>query len=346
MDPYLGDFAAGASIFVPFHTFNSSGASVTISGLAVTDIEIYKNGSITQRASDAGYALVDTDGIDIDGITGIHGFTIDTSDNTDSGFYAAGNDYTVVVSAITVDSQTVSFIAARFSIENRNIKANVTQFGGTNGTFSSGRPEVNLTHWNGTAVATPDTAGYPKVTIKSGSGTGELSLTSGGVTLTSSAINSIADQVWDEAISGHLTAGSTGSLLAPTDSGTAQAGGASTITLKAGASAVNDFYNKQLLKIVAGTGAGQSEYIDDYVGATKVATMASAWKTQPDNTSIYVILPGGTIPGASAPSATDNADAVWNALVANYSASASFGELLGVGSVSYTHLTLPTKLEV
>jgi len=33
------------------------------------------------------------------------------------------------------------------------LDANVSQFGGTNGTFSSGRPEVNSTHWGGTAVA-------------------------------------------------------------------------------------------------------------------------------------------------------------------------------------------------
>jgi hypothetical protein len=45
----------------------------------------------------------------------------------------------------------------------------------------AGVPEVDPTHWNGTAVATPDTAGYPKVTIKSGTGTGEISLTSGRV---------------------------------------------------------------------------------------------------------------------------------------------------------------------
>ena len=32
------------------------------------------------------------------------------------------------------------------------VTANVTQFGGTNGTFSAGRPEVNATHWGGTAV--------------------------------------------------------------------------------------------------------------------------------------------------------------------------------------------------
>jgi hypothetical protein len=121
MYSYLGDFPTGKTIFVPFHTFSSAGASVTLSGLAVTDIEVYKGASMTQRSSDAGYALVDTDGIDLDGITGIHGFTIDTSDNTDAGFYAAGNDYTVVVSSVTVDSQTVNFIAAMFSIDNRGL---------------------------------------------------------------------------------------------------------------------------------------------------------------------------------------------------------------------------------
>jgi len=40
---------------------------------------------------------------------------------------------------------------------------------------------ADVTQWTGTNVATPDTAGYPKVTIKSGQGTGELYLVSGGV---------------------------------------------------------------------------------------------------------------------------------------------------------------------
>jgi hypothetical protein len=42
---------------------------------------------------------------------------------------------------------------------------------------------VDVTQWTGTNVATPDTAGYPKVTIKSGTGTGEISLSSGRVAL-------------------------------------------------------------------------------------------------------------------------------------------------------------------
>jgi hypothetical protein len=113
---YLGQRTAGTTVYVPFHTFNSSGASVTISGLAVTDIEIYKNGSTTQRASDNGYTLLDTDGIDYDGLTGLHGFSIDLSDNSDTGFFSAGNFYMVAVSSITADGQTVSFWAACFDI--------------------------------------------------------------------------------------------------------------------------------------------------------------------------------------------------------------------------------------
>ncbi len=121
--PYLGDFPTGKTIYIPFHTFDSNDptASVTMTGLAVTDIEIYRNGSTTQRASDSGYTLLDTDGIDFDGITGLHGFSIDTSDNTDAGFFAAGYDYWVAVSAITVDAGAISFWAAIFSIDNRGL---------------------------------------------------------------------------------------------------------------------------------------------------------------------------------------------------------------------------------
>jgi len=100
-----------------FDSFDGgTGASITLTGLAVTDIEIYKDGGTTQRASDAGYTLLDTDGIDFDGVTGIHGFSIDTGDNTDAGFYAVGSWYHVVVSSVTIDSQTVNFVAAAFRI--------------------------------------------------------------------------------------------------------------------------------------------------------------------------------------------------------------------------------------
>lgn len=102
---------------VLFDSFDGgTGASITLTGLAATDIEIYKDGGTTQRASDNGYTLLDTDGIDFDGITGIHGFSIDLSDNSDAGFYAVGAWYHVVVSSVTIDGQTVNFIACAFRI--------------------------------------------------------------------------------------------------------------------------------------------------------------------------------------------------------------------------------------
>lgn len=114
----FGIVKPGTTLYIPFATYDSNDptASVTITGFAVTDIEIYKDGGTTQRASDNGYALLDTDGTDFDGLTGIHGFSIDLADNTTAGFYAAGSQYWVVVSSITVDAGVVSFIAATFRI--------------------------------------------------------------------------------------------------------------------------------------------------------------------------------------------------------------------------------------
>ena len=119
LPPYLGDFASGSTVRVLWNTFGASDESITQTGLAVTDIEVYKNSSMTQRASDSGYTLLDTDGTDLDGTTGVHGASIDLSDDSDSGFYAVGNDYMVIVNAVTVNSQTVRFCAGLFSIQNR-----------------------------------------------------------------------------------------------------------------------------------------------------------------------------------------------------------------------------------
>jgi hypothetical protein len=124
----FGTVRPGTTLYVPFHTFDSNdpSASVTLSGLATTDIEIYKDGSTTQRASDNGYALLDTDGIDFDGVTGIHGFSVDLADNSTAGFYAAGSQYWIVVASVTVDAGTVNFIAATFRIGYEDAILNTT----------------------------------------------------------------------------------------------------------------------------------------------------------------------------------------------------------------------------
>lgn len=124
----LGIVQPGTLLYIPFHTFDSNdpSASVTLTGLATTDIEVYKDGSVTQRASDAGYALLDTDGIDFDAVTGIHGISIDLADNTTAGFYAAGSQYWVVVASVTVDAATVNFVLCTFRIGYQAARLNTT----------------------------------------------------------------------------------------------------------------------------------------------------------------------------------------------------------------------------
>jgi hypothetical protein len=86
------------------------------------------------------------------------------------------------------------------------------------------------------------------------------------------------------AVSGKITL--TASQAAVT--GTAQAGSTSTtIKLASGASATNDVYKGMYVTITGGTGNGQVKIITSYVGATKVATVDSAWTTTPDATSTY-----------------------------------------------------------
>lgn len=56
-------------------------------------------------------------------------------------------------------------------------------------------------------------------------------------------------------------------------------------------SLASDFYVNSYLKIVSGNGAGQVRRCTAWNGTTRAATVAPAWSTQPDATSIYEWLP-------------------------------------------------------
>ena len=334
MTIYLGDFPTGKTIYVPFHTFNSSGASVTITGLAVTDIEIYRNGSTTQRASDAGYALLDTDGIDFDGLTGIHGFSIDTSNNTDSGFYAAGYDYWVVVSAITVDAQTVSFVAAIFSIDNRQLlrptvasRTLDVSAGGEAGVdwANVGSPTTTL-NLSGTSTKAlePTTAGRtldvtatgeagidwanigsPTTTVNlSGTSTKALEPTTAGRTLD---VTTTGEAGLDFA-NVNIPAGQV-AIAQILDNGTMQAGSAAgTAVLRSGLTVgADDRLIGATIWITGGTGANQRRLIHANVNTTDTVSIAPNWDATPDNTSTYIIYP--------TPPASTNSAALPTALI-------------------------------
>ena len=89
-----------------------------------------------------------------------------------------------------------------------------------------------------------------------------------------------------------VTAGGTGYVN--THTGTAQAATGTTIQLAATASATDDVYNSMTVYISSGTGSGQIKVITDYVGSTYTATV-STWTTNPDNTSVYEVMPAVTI---------------------------------------------------
>lgn len=71
--------------------------------------------------------------------------------------------------------------------------------------------------------------------------------------------------------------------------GTAQGGGGATITLATSASSEDGAYNGMTITLTAGTGAGESGVIFSYDGASRTATLQTAWTTTPDATSVYAV---------------------------------------------------------
>jgi len=110
-------------------------------------------------------------------------------------------------------------------------------------------------------------------------------------TLTGLGFTLGASDIGDGAIDRATFAADTG--LQTVRSNTAQAGGATSITLDASASATDNFYNGQRVYLTGGTGAGQDRLVTAYNGTTKVATVDHAWATNPDATSTFAVKPDG-----------------------------------------------------
>jgi hypothetical protein len=116
-------------------------------------------------------------------------------------------------------------------------------------------------------------------------------------------------------------------------SGTAQAGAAGTITLAAGASAVDDFYKGAQVVLYGGTGANQApRIITAYNGTTKVATVGRNWVTNPDNTSTYKVF------AIVAPKVDDNLRIDVGSVAGTAQTARDIGATLGVAGVGLTNL--------
>jgi len=166
---YLGDYQADQTVYLFWNSFGSNDESITLSGLAVTDIEIYKNGSMTQRSSDSGYTLLNTTGTNIDSATGCHGISIDLSDNSDVGFFATGNDYMVMVNSVTINGQTVRFCGGVFSIQNRYNPAGVGDYAVTiTIRTTGGSPLSGVSVWVNTSNDRSGSVAGTKITDSNG----------------------------------------------------------------------------------------------------------------------------------------------------------------------------------
>jgi hypothetical protein len=103
---YLGDYADDATVDFKWSSNNAAGASITRATNGT--VSVYVGNSTTQLTT----GVTDTE--DFDSLTGIHHCRIDLSS---SATYATGSECQVVLSAATIDGQTVNAVIAHFSIE-------------------------------------------------------------------------------------------------------------------------------------------------------------------------------------------------------------------------------------
>jgi hypothetical protein len=108
--------------------------------------------------------------------------------------------------------------------------------------------------------------------------------------LAADAVAEIADGVWDEARSGHTTAGTYGEANSTIVSGTCITGTLSTTACTTDLTeATDDHYIGRTIVWVTGVLAGQASAITDYTGATKTLTY-TAVTDAPSNNDRFVLV--------------------------------------------------------
>ena len=217
---YLGDYAVNSLVDHKWNAQGADGASITRATNG--SIRVYKNNSTTERSTSAGI----TDLEDFDGLTGINHLRVNLGDNTDPSFYTAGGEYQIVLQGAMIDGKLVNAVLAHFSIERAggplallksasfglaaiktdtvnvdltatDIKNDTLAIRNVTDTIGLSGVDVNVVSWNGVAVSPSDSAGYPVVTVKDGTGPGEIQLTAGAVDLSPVALAAVNAEVVD-----------------------------------------------------------------------------------------------------------------------------------------------------
>ena len=106
----LGDYKNDLTVYFLWRTVDQGGAAVNPTTAGT--IKVYKADGTAEVTAPTG--ITDTRGFD--SLTGIHLCIIDLSANS---FYDIKQDYSVVLTGATIDSQAVTCVVATFGIENR-----------------------------------------------------------------------------------------------------------------------------------------------------------------------------------------------------------------------------------
>lgn len=240
---WIGDFRLGSTLDLKFCTCNTSGAPTTLAGSPA--VSAYPDNSTTQLT--AGITLT----VDFDGVTGLHNVrVVATSGN---GYATATNYALVITAGTVGGTSVVGYVVGHFSIENRSplmptVAArtlDVTATGAAGVDWANVENPTTALNLSGTNIDVDQvvasvsgavgsvtgavgsvTGAVGSVTGAVGSVTGAVGSVTGAVgsvtgniggnllgTLSAAERNAMADQVWDEAIAGHLGAGSTGAAL-------------------------------------------------------------------------------------------------------------------------------------
>ncbi|MEY2690193.1 MAG: hypothetical protein RL375_4393 [Pseudomonadota bacterium] len=155
MTMFLRQSTASQEILLgPFVDATDGNTAETALTIANTDIKIWKAGATTLANKNSG------------------GATHISSGNYSAVLDATDTD-TLGSGAIVVQVAGALAVRLPFTVLPANVFDSLIA--------GSDLLDTSVVQWTGTAVATPDTAGHPKVTIKTGTGAGELSLTSGRV---------------------------------------------------------------------------------------------------------------------------------------------------------------------
>ena len=212
----------------------------------------------------------------------------------DTSTESAGNGVRLVPFSFSVDdSYMLCFTHNRmYVIKNGVVQANINGSGNNYLTTTIGSSIVDDMCWTQSAdtliVVHPDLQPV-RITRTSDTAWTATTITFDSIPKYAFNINfdtNIGSTLTPSAVSGNITLTASATNH---DSGAAQAGTSTTITLKSTSSATNDIYNGMYVTITSGTGAGQIRIIEDYVGSTKVATVTPAWTTTPTSANNYEI---------------------------------------------------------